>query len=89
MNLKVIQKNNLRNTCAYLDVNGKEMVEKERSKDGEVSSLVSQWKLRGSLGRKGGASYVSTGKRRKGLMEMQEGWPVYYLMASIFLGIRR
>lgn len=32
MNLKVIQKNNLRNTCAYLDVNGKEMVEKERSK---------------------------------------------------------
>lgn len=32
MNLKVIQKNNLRNTCAYLDVNGKEMVEKESSK---------------------------------------------------------
>ncbi len=39
-------KNNLRNTCAYLDVNGKEMVEKERSKMREVSGLVSRWKSR-------------------------------------------
>lgn len=32
VNLKVIKKNNLKNTCAYLNANGKEMREKERLK---------------------------------------------------------
>ena len=65
MNLKVIQKNNLRNTCAYLDVNGKEMWRRRAQRCREVSSLVSQWKLGGSLGQKGRASYVSTGKNEE------------------------
>lgn len=85
MNLKVIQKNNLRNTCAYLDVNGKEMWRRRAQRCREVSSLVSQWKLGGSLGRKGGASYVSTGKNEERPNGDAGRVACYYLMASIFL----